>query len=339
MPSEPPEDVASLMQRAQLEGSQYKVFNARSGGASTDSRVSPSPADKPFVATSNLNLVPPKRSLGDVADAATPVAAARRWNVLSSLLSRAPEEDAELPAEALEVPMLVLSAGAGGAGKSTVLSTLADLLAAGGESNLVIYGERQRTLPLHFGGQQVVPGRVRSLISPAPGRGELHFYTPDEAAPEAVRDWLPRTVNPMASELSRVLCELSPDELDVAGLRRLACCELRLLIPDISSVLAVSHSLHDAPKDACAVYYLLNQYDDAVAFHRDVRARLAATLGTRLLPIAIRRSDYVPEALAAGQTVIGYEPKSGVAEDFRALATWVQGELPRHDAAPLKMVR
>ena len=56
---------------------------------------------------------------------------------------------------------------------------------------------------------------------------------------------------------------------------------------------------------------------------RDVKASLERQLGDRLLPITLRRSDAVAEALADGMTVIDYCPENGIAQDFVRLADWL----------------
>jgi cellulose biosynthesis protein BcsQ len=68
----------------------------------------------------------------------------------------------------------------------------------------------------------------------------------------------------------------------------------------------------------------LNQFDASSPLHLDVRAILQQQLGDRLLPLVLRRSPAVSEALAEGMTVIDYAPGSEVAEDYRTLAGWLR---------------
>ena len=51
-------------------------------------------------------------------------------------------------------------------------------------------------------------------------------------------------------------------------------------------------------------------------------------LGDRLVPVTIRRSDAVSEALADGMTVIDYCPDSDITEDFLRLAEWLRQMAP-----------
>lgn len=72
------------------------------------------------------------------------------------------------------------------------------------------------------------------------------------------------------------------------------------------------------------IYYVLNQFDASLPLHLDVREAMRQTLGDRLLPIVIRRTPAVSEALAEGMTVMDYAPNSPVAEDYTQLATWIR---------------
>jgi cellulose synthase operon protein YhjQ len=261
--------------------------------------------------------------------------------VLNSLLSVPGADAVSAEPEALLVPMLAFSAGSGGVGKTTILSSLARILSGMGESIFLVYSDSQRSLPLHFGGQQVVPGRVRSFIPPVRDFGQLHLYAHSqetEAEQDEVGGWLPRQVNPLASEVGRVLCEITNAEIPERQTLNLASINLRVLVPDINSVLTVNRDLADleSGQECNQTFYLLNKYDASVPFHRDVHDRMCAVLGERLLPFAIRRTDQVSEALAAGVTVVDYAPQSPIVDDLKLLAQWVRNSMPRNEVEPLR---
>lgn len=332
----PPDDIASLMTRVQLDRSQYKVFNSRKGNQS-ESETEARPAFHAVQRSHSHARVPAASSPLPVQE----TTARPRWSVLSSLMGSPEHSQPAVEPEALLVPMLTFSASSGGTGKSTILSTVSRVLSGMGESNFLVYAESQRTLPLHFGGHQVVPGRVRTFVPPVRENGQLHFYVHSETSgqmPEEAHAWLPRQVNQMASEVGRVLCEISNGEMDETQILGLASINLRILVPDISSVLTVSRDLAAQKQTAESVqtYYLLNMYDHSLAFHRDVRERLSASLGSRLLPFTIRRTDLISEALGAGVTVVDYDPKAGVVEDFKWLAQWVRNSMPHHEVEPIR---
>jgi cellulose biosynthesis protein BcsQ len=106
------------------------------------------------------------------------------------------------------------------------------------------------------------------------------------------------------------------------------------LVPDLSCVfglLKFEQALRHRgarPEESRTVFYVLNKFDGSLALHRDIKASLERQLGDRLLPITIRRSDAVSEALADGMTVIDYCPEAGVSEDFLRLAEWLCRRAP-----------
>jgi cellulose biosynthesis protein BcsQ len=106
------------------------------------------------------------------------------------------------------------------------------------------------------------------------------------------------------------------------------------LVPDLGCVLGLLR-LEEAfrPREAegrppAAIFYILNKFDNSLALHRDIQASLERLLGDRLVPITLRRSDSVAEALADGTTVIDYSPETGIAQDFLRLADWLRQYAP-----------
>jgi cellulose synthase operon protein YhjQ len=133
---------------------------------------------------------------------------------------------------------------------------------------------------------------------------------------------------------SRILVDIGTASRQVT--RRLLLLRPTILIPilpDISSVATV-RSLEaflfnpanqpERDRETGAVFYLLNQFDASSPLHLDVRETLQQQLGDRLLPLVLRRSSAVSEALAEGTTVIDYAPGSAVAEDYMRLAGWLR---------------
>ncbi len=333
----PPDDVSALMSRVELNRSQYKVFDGRHGSHS-ESGI---PSRPVFHTNGRMTLrgaVPANEAAVPAQDATRP-----RWNVLNSLLAPGDKNPFAVTPEALLVPMLAFSAGSGGVGKTTVLSTVARILAGMGESLFLVYSESQRALPAYFGGQQVVPGRVRTFIPPVRDFGHLHLYARPQNEVSAVEDvssWLPREVNALSSEVGRVLCEVSSVGIIERRVFELASINLRILVPDINSVLTVNRDLAELePADEShRTFYLLNKFDPTVSFHRDVRERLRAVLGDRLLPFAIRRTDLIPEALASASTIVDYAPTAPVIDDFNLFAQWLRNSMQRNAVEPMRSI-
>jgi cellulose biosynthesis protein BcsQ len=343
----PPDDISTLMTRVHLDRSQYKVFEGRRSTA-IDSGAPPRAAFQPVAKMEPRTHVPAAKSPSCIQECARQENTRQepprhRWNVLNSLLGVGRKDEIAARPEALQVPMITFSAAAGGVGKTSILSTLARILCGMGESIFLIYSDSQRTLPLHFGGKQVVPGRVRTLIPPTRDLGQLHLYSrpqDENGMAEEVDSWLPREVNALVSEVGRVLGEITNQDMSEQQTLGLASINLRIIVPDINSVLTVTRELAevDDDPDVPPTFYLLNKYDPTVAFHKDVRERLEMVLGERLLPFSIRRTDLIPEALAAGSTVVDYAPDAPVVEDFKKLARWVREAKVRNEIAPVRSI-
>ncbi|NBO21124.1 MAG: ParA family protein, partial [Rhodobacteraceae bacterium] len=70
---------------------------------------------------------------------------------------------------------------------------------------------------------------------------------------------------------------------------------------------------------------LLCRYNDRLAVHKEVRARLQDRFGTsNLLPVAIRNSVRLAEAPGRGQTIFQHAPSSAGATDYAELARLVR---------------
>jgi cellulose synthase operon protein YhjQ len=135
-------------------------------------------------------------------------------------------------------------------------------------------------------------------------------------------------------DASRILVDIGTASRQVT--RRLLLLHPTILVPilpDISSVATV-RSLEaflfnpanqpGRDRQTGSAFYLLNQFDASSPLHLDVRETLQQQLGDRLLPLVLRRSTAVSEALAEGTTVIDYAPGSAVAEDYMHLAGWLR---------------
>ena len=124
--------------------------------------------------------------------------------------------------------------------------------------------------------------------------------------------------------VSRILVDVATANWDVVNrLLPLRPTLLVPILPDINSVASLAPLEAFLSDQKC--FYLLNQFDPSLTLHLDVRAMLQQRLGSRLLPVVVRRSAAVSESLAEGLTVIDYAPDSPAAEDYRHLADWLRG--------------
>ncbi len=362
-PSDPeqsvrPEDIAAVYAHARTPGSTYWDFSAsrkevlghfryriareaKEPGSSTKPTViSRHPAhqsmeDAPSVEPSGPTETlpqPPRQTGPQPMDGL-----AARWYALRSIF--APPDVVSTPSLEDRPPMVAVFSLAGGVGKTCLVATLGRALAAFGEHVLLADTAAYGPLPLYFGSREFKPGVVRTF-SPPGGENDAPVQVltleperyPGDGADEH---------DPLLGELgrdgrgaSRILVDIGTASRQVT--RRLLLLRPTILIPilpDISSVATVRtleaflfNPANQASRDreTGGAFYLLNQFDAASPLHLDVRETLQQQLGDRLLPLVLRRSSAVSEALAEGTTVIDYAPGSAVAEDYMHLAAWLR---------------
>jgi cellulose biosynthesis protein BcsQ len=106
------------------------------------------------------------------------------------------------------------------------------------------------------------------------------------------------------------------------------------MAPDMNSVISLQaverqfRAIVDHEGWPLLPFYVLNKFDASLALHLDVREVLRRQIGDRLLPVAIRRSPAVSEALAEGMTVLDYAPEAPVSQDYRDVASWLRSVAP-----------
>ena len=260
-----------------------------------------------------------------------------RWVSLDApLLSSAAGPVASAPEEHLSVPITAIFALTGGSGKTCLLATLGRILASLGERVVLAETNPQGPLPLYFAAEdfQAEPEESPSTIGDTPVR--LASYDLDAAAGDPEREArLFANLTEGCTGASRLLIDLS----ERAGwfLRRLASPSLTVLIPvspNMSSVItlqAVERFFRDfADREGRPIlpHYLINQFDEEMTVHRDVRDFLERRIGDRLLPFVIRNSPGVRQAFARGMTVVDFAPHSPVSEDYRAVVDWLRTVSP-----------
>lgn len=74
---------------------------------------------------------------------------------------------------------------------------------------------------------------------------------------------------------------------------------------------------------------LLNGFDPARRFDRDIAVLLRSAFQDSLVPVTIHRDAFLNEALACKQTVFDFAPSSQAAHEFTAVSTWVLARLAR----------
>lgn len=264
---------------------------------------------------------------------------AARWFALKGLMGGPGDSSAEVPVSArareMAVPILAVVSLSGGVGKTSLVATVGRTLSSVGERVLLADATQHSLLPFYFGARELRPDVVRTF-SPPPGSKDapvfmVNYQADRLLADEAGQTALLEEIGRHVKGAGRMLLDLNATSAWLA--RRLAGMNSTILVPvaaDMNSVLGIKNverffsGLHDSDGRPQMPYYILNQFDASLPLHLDVREVLRQQLGDRLLPIMIRRSPSVAEALAEGMTVMDYAPESPVTEDYAQLADWVR---------------
>ena len=255
-----------------------------------------------------------------------------RWFALNSIFS------ASIPSPAqarTRVPAMAVFSLAGGVGKSSIVAALGRALSAGGENVLLVDTASFGMLPFFYGAKEQRADVLRTFMAPDAGGGsrvevltlDIERFGPEGNTPEPFTKEILRH----ASGASRIIIDLATaSNMIVRRILRMSPLVLIPVLPDVGSVVSVGaieqffQRNTSGSGQAIQPYYLLNQFDENLRLHRDVREVLRNRLGDRLLPFALRSSTLVGEALAEGMTVMDYAPGSPIAEDYKQLAAWAR---------------
>ncbi|MEG9431557.1 cellulose synthase operon protein YhjQ/BcsQ [Terriglobus sp. ADX1] len=280
---------------------------------------------------------PASRASGDTLQQSRERVAAR-WFALKGLVgnTETPAEPA-VPARNKEVsvPTLCVMSLSGGVGKTSMVATIGRTLSSMGERVLLADVTPHGLLPYYFGARELRPDVVRTFSPPPDSKDAPVFMVNYEAERLNGNDEgqaaLLEEITRHARGTQRVLLDLNGSSAWLG--RRLAEKHAKILVPitpDMNSVLGIKNmerffaGAQDAEGRPVRPYYVLNQFDASLPLHLDVREVMRQQLGDRLLPVMIRRSPAVAEALAEGMTVMDYAPESPVAEDYMHLAEWAR---------------
>jgi cellulose synthase operon protein YhjQ len=312
-PVPPGKDVRALFDKVNLGDFRYRTFAAQK---------TPQKAEPAYV-------VPPA---AEVAPAAPPVSHPRR--ALHSVF----EVNARLRI-APHQPQLAAGSGAalifascaGGVGKTTLCATVARVLSARLSNVLVADRCPQGIMPYYFGLERLSAGGLQTVYPNARRAGYqmTMVNAPCEEQPNT----------PTAAWLGQLQAESTLTLMDLPTLHNRSLQEQMIpagyvvipLVPDVQSIASIAHveALSDLSSEGQSrrCLFVLNRFDETRPLHREIRTHLEKVLEDRLAPLAVRESEYVPEALSLGMTVIDHMPQSPVATDFQQLVAWLEARL------------
>jgi cellulose biosynthesis protein BcsQ len=233
----------------------------------------------------------------------------------------------------MPVPANSFLAVAGGVGVSTISASLARLASFTGQRVLLLDTHSPTLLPMYFGSQP--PGTALStfvwsnrLGDTAVNRGAVYIGSQSERGPEN-SVW--GHVESLAADCDRIFVDAA-EERDWDSIRDFSreTGRVLVLVPDIRCLLRLRHleatCFHSGSGFSLPPYLLLNQFDAENQLHLQIRERLQLQMKGRLIPVSIRRDPAFQDALAAGQTIVDYAPRSDAANDLRALEDWLRHE-------------
>jgi cellulose biosynthesis protein BcsQ len=339
MHGRPKDDILSICNHAGLTRGQYKTFRPRDNthiglyGTRFELPEDTQPAPSVLrhdVESGSSDSEEPSTRMGF------------RWRAFRTALgevSAATPSNTVLSSPDLPRGSLSLFSCGGGAGVTTLVATLGRALSLRGERVLLVDGGPESLLPYYFGGEVEMAGLCSFMPPRGSGEGSISVLArgPDSQDTDA-RFW--RSVRASTATSDRLLVEawncMSPESR--AFLTASTLC-IAILVPDLLSLVRLRRlekTFNELPNSGDRkIFVLLSRFDETVSLHCEVRQALARHLGDRLLPFTIRHSEQPALAVAEGVTVIDHAPRSGIADDFRCLADWVQGRpsLPQQIAA------
>lgn len=264
---------------------------------------------------------------------------ASRWYALRGVFDSVPALPEAVPsAPPTRAPVVAVFSLAGGVGKTSLAATLGRALSSRGERVLLVDTAPYGLMPFYFGAHDQRPGVLRTFSPPGTSSDapiQMVTIDPETLGPETAGQELLSTEITKYSRgnVSRIVVDLATASgATTRRILRMSPLVLVPMVPDMNSVVSVSsidsffqHNISTSTKQVMP-FYILNQFDSSLPLHLDIREILREQLGDRLLPLALRRTPAVSEALAEGMTVMDYAPNSTVAEDFANLAGWVKNQ-------------
>jgi cellulose biosynthesis protein BcsQ len=219
---------------------------------------------------------------------------------------------------------------AGGTGKTTFVANIGRILSAHHESVMLVDTSGSTLLPFYFGAEDMRSG-LRTFLSPELGSPPMHVIGNESPTTE----WLKNEVRPAMETVQRTIFDLGPASFSlIPEIFPLCAVVVVPLLTDLNSIMSIPriegyHRMMDEQGVAAPwPVYVSNKFDMESERERSGRELIAREVGERLLPITIRRSPKVSEAIAQRMTVTDYAGESTIAQEFLQLALWLKKTAP-----------
>jgi cellulose synthase operon protein YhjQ len=224
---------------------------------------------------------------------------------------------------------LAFASCAGGVGKTTLCATVARVLSSRLGNVLVADRCRDGIIPYFFNLERQSAGGLQTVYPNARRAGYQMTLVaaPGNEQPNApTAAWLEQ----LQAESPLTLLDLPTfNERPTPGALDRVSQVIVPLIPDVQSIASIARAeelsgmLEEGQNGRNL--FVLNRFDEARPMHREIRTYLEKLLEDRLAPVAIRESEYIPEALSLGMTVLDHAPQAAVVKDFAQLVAWLEG--------------
>lgn len=235
-----------------------------------------------------------------------------------------------------EAPVIGVYSVAGGVGKTTLCANLGKTLCSLGEQILLVEASGRGLLPFYFGATEAKTG-VRKFAATGADASFIQLIVPDRVS----QQWLDGEVKPLMANTQRTIFDLGPLCDGLLPLIFSMCTVVLIpLLPDLNSIVTVSMiesalAQQSAGSRTPAVYYLFNRFDEHSANDQHAWDFVAGQCGHRLLPLTLRHSQELTEALQASIPASDYMPGPDLSHDYLDLALLIQRISPLRAAALL----
>jgi cellulose synthase operon protein YhjQ len=226
---------------------------------------------------------------------------------------------------------LTFASCAGGVGKTTLCATVARVLSSRLCNVLLADRCSDGIIPLYFSLERLSAGGLQTVY---PNARRAGYQITLVVAPWSSEPNIPTATWLEQLQAESILTLMDLPTINVRSMPPAIGSDTQVivpLVPDVSSIASIARaeelSTALAGEQGRRSLFVLNRFDEKRALHRDIRTHLEKILGDRLAPIAIRESEYVPEALSLGMTVLDHVPQSSIAQDFEQFVLWLEQRL------------
>jgi cellulose biosynthesis protein BcsQ len=319
-------DVARLYSVAQVEDLNYRVFpRRRRPGADAGTQESATEGSESPTASGPTNVIPiaPERIYASSESVAAPV-------VLEEISGEdwiKPENCSARTGNSTSIAIFSL---AGGVGKTTFAANLGRLLCSRGELVLLVDASGSGLLPFYYGATDLRFG-IRTFLETEANSLPVRVISSENITNE----WLEVDVRAAMGAVQRTIFDLGPLSLHVLPEVLGMCAAVVVpVLSDLNSILTIARietgikATQAKGIRAPRPYYVSNKFDEHSSAEQQGRELIARQVGERLLPITIRRSPDVAEAIADRMTVADHSADSDIAHDFLELALWLRKTFP-----------